>query len=330
MTSRVFVNEGSGEMTETKESTKKLIRPYAAILFFSRAIHIALDELSLIVTDWVDSTDPVQYARGLRSMFNETARSIKVHTDHQIRGLYPEIQCFIEDTMSSRHLRMPSDVELQLSLARIPMLAKEHCANIQRIRDIQDSIVLFAEKVKANRDDLDENEEIQSLFERITESIKSWICCYKEHLEEEDKFLRRWIGTLRQNKVDEIKLVKSIIDANRDLVLRHQFGFIVSKLVVSEDWMCWSTNHQYTRNETLAAYIRSLQMLSTEEEYSKILSMIPKHIPNDIWCDLKRYDIDLGGPGSFRYAQGTTETKIADVCSQNVACYSNDEQCLIN
>ena len=316
-----------GSPITIKEITKKLIRPYAAITFFNPAVLIGLDELDLYLTDWNDSKN-VQFARGLAGNFKILAKSIKVHSDHQLEGLYPELRRFLQMAMRIRSNRTEySHVELQLALTQIQMFVADHGANIQKIRNIGSSITIFAEKVKVHCNDLEDNEEIQGLFQTVTESIKSWIPKYKQQLSEEEKFMSPWIPRIAANKVDEIKLVKGIIDSNREGILRFQFGFVVSKLVESGEWMCSIKQDQYTRNETLAAYIRCFQMTSTVEEYRSILKLIPKHIPQAIWSDLKLYGLDQ--PGSFRFSNSTAEAHISDVCAHNVTCAESNDQCRI-
>jgi len=308
-----------------KEITKKLIRPYAAITFFHPAVLIALDELDLYLTDWNDCKT-AQYARGLVGTFRLLARSIKVHTDHQMNGLYPEIRTYLEIMRRRRsNHQQHSKVEMQLALTQIQMFMAEHDTNIQYLRNIGECITVFAEKVKEDGIDLEDNEEVERLFQNVTESIKSWIPKYKQQISEETEFLKPWIPKIAANKVDEIKLVKGIIDSNREGILRFQFGFVVSKLVTSGDWTCTIKKDQYTRNETLAAYIRCFQMTSTEEEYQKILKLIPNYIPKDIWTELKLYGLDQ--PGSFRFSQTKVEAHITNVCSQNVTCvHTNDNE----
>jgi len=311
-----------------KEITKKLIRPYAAITFFHPAVLIALDELSLFLTDWAESKS-VQFARGLQGTFLVLARSIKVHTDHQREGLYPEIQHFLQNANRVRGKSLDFKMmEIQLALSQIRMFVAEHGSNIQRIRNIGECVTIFTEKVKVNRHALEGNEEIAEMFQTITESIKSWVPKYKQQLLEEEEFLKPWISHIAANKVDEIKLVKEIIDSNREGIIRYQFGFVVSKLVASGEWTCSIKEDNYTRNETLAAYIRCFQMASTEAEYQAILDQIPKHIPKGIWEDLKLYGLDQ--PGSFRISKVTEDAHINNMCGHAVTCSDDmDDKCRI-
>merc|ERR1712228_764823 len=94
---------------------------------------------------------------------------------------------------------------------------------------------------------------------------------------------------------------KGIIDLNRELVIEHQFGFVLESLSKLKQWTCPLTNMSYLGNEILAAYIHCLQLVSDEEEYGLVLAEIDQYIQPQTWGDLKLlYRLDSAGLFEYR------------------------------
>ena len=306
--------------------TKKLLQPFAAITFFYEAARITLDELDLHLTDWKDTKDRAA-SHGLYGTFRALARCSEIHTEHVVNGLFPEIKEFLNDQLRRRHLAEAEETKLNSALSAMPALAAEHVQNKAMSDTIKQHIARFVSKVEQNKENLSDDEETENLFQTVTEAVKPWMRSYQHWMIKEEQFLASWIGKLAQDKIDEIKLVRAIIDSNRDEILQHQFAFIVSKLSLAEDWTCPISAHQYTEHEVLAACIGALQVTSTDQEYQCFLDLIPKHIPLDVWQQLKQYG--LHQKGTFRYSVQVARTSLAGTCVQNVSCSRMDSICSI-
>lgn len=312
------VETGEGAK-RTKPISKKLIQPFAVITFFYTPARVALDELSEYLTEWETKKDRAS-AQGLYASFGILARATKIHAYHQIEGLYPEIKCFLENQLGLyQRNRKYSETELNEALLRTSHFMEGHHKNIQMIGRNANCIAAFVKKVEQNRYvEMDQDPEIEEIYETVSLSVKWWIDYYRQLLVDEETFISPLLSNIATNKIHEIKIVKGIVELNRDEIVLYQFGFIVSKMMkytAKHEWKCPESvekGYEYTTNEILAAYIRCLQMVSTEDEYQEILDIIPKHIQSEMWEDLMLYG--LNEPGLFRYTRTPTHWSIADTC----------------
>ena len=317
----------------TKPISKKLIRPFAVITFFYNAARVALDELTEYLKAWETEKDRGA-AQGLYASFGILARAIKIHTDHEIEGLYPEIKDFLENqSRMRRRNRKYTALQIKSALLKLSHFVEGHHKNIQMIGRNANCIAAFVKKVEQNRYiELDQDPEIEEIYETVSQSVTSWIQFYRQHLVDEEQFISPLLSNIAKNKINEIKIVKGIVELNREEIVKYQFGFTVTKLIqhpANPRWVCPESvekGYEYTTNEILAAYIRCLQMVSTVEEYAEILRIIPKYISPEIWDDLKSYR--LGEPGLFRYTSGPTHWNVGGNCLEST-CHDKETICTL-
>ena len=107
------------------------------------------------------------------------------------------------------------------------------------------------------------------------------------------------MNNIASNKVQAIRLVKGILDANRHLIIRYQFAFTITKLARCTDWICPISKYHYIENEALVTYIHSFRLTCTPDEYQPLMNIMTDCLQPEICEELKSYG--LYDPGSFRY-----------------------------
>ena len=302
-----------------KPLTKKLLQPFAAITFFYEAARIALDELDLLLTNWNDTKDGTA-ALALCDSFRVLARSSAIHSEHVVDGLFPEIKELLNDRLRQRKLSETEKTELTAALSAMRALVAKHTQSNGTAHTIEQHCTRFVSTAEQNK----EIKENVTMFETVSEEMKPWMTLFRQRMRAEVQFLALWLNELAQDKIDEIKVVRAIIDSNREEIVRDEFAFIVRKLSLcseSAHWTCPFSHFRFSRTELLAAYVGALQLTSTAHEYQCFLRLAPHCLPSeesDEWQQLSQYG--LHQPGTFRYSAQVARSSLVDSCVHNGTC----------
>ena len=303
-----------------KQLSKNLIHPFAAITFFHQAVRIGINDINKQLTDYNKTKDPLLPSKIYKS-FEHLFICIDIHKEHDIDGLFPEIESSITNQLHNKifdNTNFKNETELNQSLNELSQIIEKHNKDSKLIKQLKQLILVFVDKVEKNETDQD----IDKLFKPLLNSIKIWIDYHLNLLQQEDNFLSSLIDHITDNKLDQIRMIKGILDGTLHLIIKHQLRFTISKLSKCNDWICPINKQHYVDNQVLAIYIHSLQLTSTEEEYETICLKIKQYLSSEAWAELKLYGLD--NPGLFRYRKTIIRETSADFyCFEDLPC-----QCL--
>ena len=282
-----------------KQLPKDLIHSFAALTFFHQAIRIALDDINDQLLSYKKTEDPLLPSK-IYKYFEDLCICIDLHKEHDLDGLFPEIESSITNQINDRIFEHQNEEELNESLTKLSEIIEKHNKDSELITQVKYLMVAFVDKVEDNANKLDE---IQLSFETLSNSFETWMDYHLVLLHQEDAFLADVIDHIAENKIAEMRIIKGILDGTFHLILQYQLQFTVSKLSKCADWICPINKQCYVDNQALATYIHSLRLICTEEEYESVRKQIQGIVSAEIWEEMKLYGLDK--PGLFRYRKTT-------------------------
>ena len=305
----------------------KLVRPFAFLIFFHEAVRMNLDEIRHLIADWNQTKNP-EIRHVLHREFSKLSTNLAIHSYHELTGLYVEL----EQTISAR-LRMRRSVTaeqrrlFQSALDQMNALKVQHRKDNERIAKIKKNIGILTQ-CRPEREG-----QISKIFQIVAQQLRLWMSFHAQHLKEEERFYQSVLNEITSNKVERVLIAKGILDSNRHLVLKHQFGFMVEYLSLAKLkgkwWQCPVTGSRYIGNEMLIAYVHCLQMASDEQEYQDLLDLIPNYVNAETWKDLDAHD--LGSSGMFRYQRTAVHQNVffESIEFDEYKCCDLSEKCQI-
>ena len=95
------------------------------------------------------------------------------------------------------------------------------------------------------------------------------------------------------NKLEKVKIARTLLDVNKELTLKHQFGYVLRQLLTVKEWFCTMTQHKYEGVEILVVYMKCFKMLvQDDKEYQSLVEIAEKTIDGEDWKQLVEYGLD--------------------------------------
>mmetsp|Transcript_59360 Transcript_59360/g.94420 ORF Transcript_59360/g.94420 Transcript_59360/m.94420 type:complete len:282 (-) Transcript_59360:12-857(-) len=279
-------------MAEQKQEEPKalkpfLMRPFAIMRLFHEAARIGFKDMKQGLADCEGSLSTENVAK-LVATFNELKTCIDIHKDHEDKALYPALAASIKSRLDAKNYN-PSKEQLEAGLKEIPSFTEEHSADHEKLHAIESALASLSEAVQKDSG----SEEAKKALVTASEEIKKWLEYHEGHLQHEEKVMAPLMKGIAGSKPEKVKIARTLLDVNCDLVVQHQFGYAMRQLLKVPEWYCPMTKHTYKGNEILIAYLNCFRMMSKDAaEYKQFTDVAVKILSADQWKEMQSYALD--------------------------------------
>merc|ERR1712228_116670 len=184
---------------------------------------------------------------------------------------------------------MASKQKLEEGLEEIPLFSDEHKEDHQILNELDALLNALVDIVNNNQD----NNEMSKSFENVSDAMCEWLDFHEQHLKHEEMIMAPLMKGIASNKMEKIKIARTLLDVNIDLTIKYQFGYVLKQLMTMKSWYCPMTNHKYEGIEIVIVYIHCFKMMSqSQKEYQMFVDIAAKTINNETWKQLLEYGLD--------------------------------------
>eukprot|EP01084_Bolivina_argentea_P066859 121904_1 len=142
--------EISSSMEQLQHSatiSPRLIRPFAIVIFFHQVVKIHFKDLNEYITHWNQKKD-LPISNKIYDSFKTLQLNINIHKQHEILGLYPEINDLITQKLRNKDFSLQNKSQLESDLDTITTLSHQHETNTQTMTHIKKQLSKFLQQLR--------------------------------------------------------------------------------------------------------------------------------------------------------------------------------------
>mmetsp|Transcript_42315 Transcript_42315/g.69763 ORF Transcript_42315/g.69763 Transcript_42315/m.69763 type:complete len:282 (+) Transcript_42315:87-932(+) len=272
---------------EIKPLPPYLFRPTAIMRLFHEAAREGFKDISRCLSECEKSLTQ-ESVNTLVGTFNELLICIDIHKNHEDNALYPAVVKSIKERLENKNY-VPSKEQLENGLKEVPSFGEEHKVDHEKLHRIESGLSSLLEAVQKK----DNAAESKKNFDSLSVEFNAWLKYHEDHLKHEESVLAPLMKNVGANKQDKVKIARTLLALNRDLVLKHQFGYVLKQLLKVETWFCPMTKHEYKDNEILIAYVNCFRAMSeTQELFQPFWDKAVEILNDEQVKELKSYGVD--------------------------------------